>query len=164
MSKDQNEELPPGAMRCKGYNGTVTFDGTWVTIDRNKGFLARASVGKGEKKIALSQISSVRWKQPGRFMNGYISFSLPGGVETRSGFGSQTYDAVKDENAVIVTRKHADEFLMLKEKIEGAIARREAPAPSAAPVDDPAEQLKKLATSTTAACSPMRSSPPRGRR
>jgi hypothetical protein len=45
-----------------------------------------------------------------------------------------------------VTRKHTDEFLALKEKIEEAIAQRSAPtAPPAAPGDDPAEQLKKLA-------------------
>ena len=146
MSEDRNEELPPGVMRCKGRNGTVTFDGTWVVIDRSKGFFARTTVGKGEKRIAVNQITSVRWKKPGSMMVGYISFSLPGGVETRSGFGSQTYDAAKDENAVLVERKHTDEFLALKEKIEEAIAQRGAPqtSPAPAPPDDPAEALKKL--------------------
>lgn len=143
--KTENMELPPGAIRCKGVNGIVTFDGIWVTIDRTKGFFARTTVGTGEKKLAVTQITSVRWKQPSGWMNGYISFTLPGGVETRSGFGSQTYDAAEDENAVLVSRKHTDEFLVLKEKIEEAIAQGQMPTPQTAPVDDPAEQLKKLA-------------------
>jgi len=40
------EDLPPGVMKCKGINGTIRFDGTWVTIDRSKGILARSTVGK----------------------------------------------------------------------------------------------------------------------
>ena len=146
MSKDNSEELPPGVMRCKGRNGTVTFDGTWVVIDRSKGFFARTTVGKGEKRIAVSQITSVRWKKPGSMMVGYISFSLPGGVVGLAAESGTSLDAAKDENAVLVERKHTDEFLALKEKIEEAIAQRGAPqtAPPAAPADDPAEQLKKL--------------------
>jgi hypothetical protein len=33
-------------MQVKGFNGTVTFDGTFVTITRT-GFRARISVGSG---------------------------------------------------------------------------------------------------------------------
>ena len=146
MAKKEGEELPPGVIRCKGVNGTLTFDGTWVTIDRGKGFLARGGVGKGEKKIALTQITSVRWKQPSHMVNGYISFTLPGGTETRSRFGSQTIEAAKDENAVIVKHSQAEEFLALKATIEEALGAHHAPSPApASPVDDPAEQLKKLA-------------------
>ncbi len=149
MAKKTEEELPPGVIKCKGVNGTIIFDGTWVTIDRSKGLLARSTVGKGEKKIALTQITSVRWKQPSHMVRGYISFSLPGGVETRSRFGSQTVDAAKDENAVIVAHSQVDEFLALKAKIEEALAHHHSLATESAqaPVsaDDPAEQLKKLA-------------------
>lgn len=91
MVKKPQEELPPGVVKCKGINGTIIFDGTWVTIDRTKGILARGTVGKGEKKIALTQITSVRWKQPSHTIRGYIAFSLPGAVERRSRFGTQTF-------------------------------------------------------------------------
>jgi hypothetical protein len=135
-------------MKCKGVNGTVTFDGTWVTFDR-EGLGARATVGKGEKKIALDQITSVRWKQPSRLIRGYIAFSLPGRVERKSGFGKQTVDAAKDPDAVVFGFTQADAFLALKEKIEDALAQHHAPSPApvpaAAPEADPAEQLKKLA-------------------
>lgn len=148
MAKAPEDELPPGVMKCKGINGTIIFDGTWVTIDRTKGILARSTVGKGEKKIALTQITSVRWKQPSKMIRGYIGFSLPGAVEKRSTFGSQTVDAAKDENAVIVGYTQADEFLALKTKIEEALAQHHAPSsplPATIPRDDPADQLKRLA-------------------
>jgi len=70
VAKKVEEELPPGVMKCKGVNGTIIFDGTWVTIDRTRGILARGTVGKGEKKIALTQITSVRWKAPSAMMRG----------------------------------------------------------------------------------------------
>ena len=82
-------DTEPGAsqpMTCKGVNGTVTFDGTWVTISRT-GFLARSTVGKGEKRISVSQITSVRWKPPTKLIRGYISFALPGGNETDRALG-----------------------------------------------------------------------------
>ncbi len=148
MAKKVEEELPPGVMKCKGVNGTIIFDGTWLTIDRTRGILARGTVGKGEKKIALTQITSVRWKAPSAMMRGYISFTLPGGNETRSRFGNQTVDAAKDENAVIVAKSQTDEFLALKVAIEDALGQHHAPntAPAApASAADPAEQLKKLA-------------------
>ncbi len=145
MAKNVEEELPPGVMKCKGVNGTIIFDGTWVTIDRGKGILARSTVGKGEKKIALTQITSVRWKAPSAMVRGYISFTLPGGNETRSRFGSQTVDAAKDENAVIVAKSQTDEFLALKTAIEDALGQHHAPNTAPASTTDPAEQLKKLA-------------------
>jgi hypothetical protein len=149
VAKERSDEEQPGVIRCKGINGTLIFDGTWVTIDRTKGILARSTVGKGEKKIALTQITSVRWKQPTPLIRGYISFSLAGGIETRSRFGRQTVEAAKDENAVIVGHTQADEFLAIKAKIEETLAQHHAPssapAPASVPTDDPAEQLKKLA-------------------
>jgi len=150
VAKKTEVEPRPGEIRCKGVNGSVIFDGSWVTIDRNKGFYARGTVGKGEKKLAVSQITSVRWKPPTAMVRGYIGFTVPGGNETRSRFGKQTVEAAKDENAVIVAKSQVDEFLALKKTIEDAIAQHLAPnatpasaQPAAEP--DPADQLKKLA-------------------
>lgn len=106
---------------AKGYNGTVSFDGEFVTIER-KGFFARATVGKGAKRIPVSQITAVQWKQPGTVFNGFIAFTIAGGNESRSRFGSQTMSAANDENAVIVTKKEAKEFLALRDEIESAMS------------------------------------------
>lgn len=132
-------------MECKGYNGSVEFDGTFVTIKRS-GALGRLTVGKGDKRIPVSQIVAVQWKEPGPLVNGYISFTITGGMENRRGFGKQTTNAAKDENAVILRQKHADEFRQLRSEIEAAIAASHQPAPmmAAAPVSM-ADELAKLA-------------------
>ena len=72
---------------AKGHNGTVTFDGDFVTIERT-GFLARTSVGKGTKRIPVSSITAVQWKPAGGMVNGFISFTVGGGNEAHSRFGS----------------------------------------------------------------------------
>jgi Domain of unknown function (DUF4429) len=69
-------------MQVKGRNGTVTFDGQTVTIDR-KGFVARTTVGKGTKSIPVHSITAVQWKPAGMTV-GFIQFTLSGGSERRS--------------------------------------------------------------------------------
>ena len=126
---------------AKGHTGTITFDGDFVTISRT-GFLARTTIGKGEKRIPVGSITAVQWKPPGAIVNGFISFTVAGGNESRSRFGSQTNDAVRDENSVIVIKKQADSFLALRSAIEQAIANRSAPVQK---TPDLADQLGKLA-------------------
>ena len=112
---------------AKGHNGTVTFDGQFVTIERT-GFLARASIGKGTKRIPVMSITAVQWKPPGFAVNGFIQFTVPGGSEGRSRSGKQTRNAREDENSVIVTKGQADDFLALRAAIEAAIAGGGKPA------------------------------------
>ena len=131
----------PGVIRCKGVNGTVIFDGTWVSIDRGKGMLGGviAPYGTGEKRLALAQIASVNWKKPSAFASGFISFTLSGGSGRRS-----LFDTV-DENKVTVAKSRENEFLALKAAVEEALAQHHAPMTAAASAVDLAEQLKKLA-------------------
>jgi hypothetical protein len=131
-------------VQVKGHNGTVEWDGDFVTIKRT-GFLARASVGKGEKRIPVSSITAVQWKPAGALVNGFIQFTLGGGNEARSRFGAQTTDAAKDENSVLFMKKQMAEFQALRDEIEQAIAQRGRTAPqpvSAAP--DHLGQLRQL--------------------
>src|SRR3954452_899493 len=107
---------------AKGHNGTVTFNGDFVTIERT-GFLARTSVGKGTKRIPVSSITAVQWKPAGGMVNGFISFTVGGGNEARSRFGSQTLDASRDENSVVVTKKQMPDFEQLRTAVEDAIAQ-----------------------------------------
>lgn len=130
-------------MEASGVNGQVQFDGTFVTITRS-GFLARSTIGKGEKRIPLASITAVQWKQPGALVNGYIAFTLAGGNEKQARSGSQTIDAGKDENAVIVTKKQAPAFEQLRSEIEGAIAARHAPAAPAVAASG-ADEVARLA-------------------
>jgi hypothetical protein len=132
---------------AKGHTGQVTFDGNFVTITR-KGALSRVTVGKGEKRIPISSITAVQWKEPGGLVNGFIQFTVMGGNESRSRFGSQTMDAVNDENSVVVTKKQAADFGPLREAVEAAIVARHQPqqvvvAPAAAPPSK-FDQLRQL--------------------
>lgn len=136
-------------IEVKGHNGQITFDGQYVTITR-RGILARTSVGKGEKRFHISQISSVQWKPAGPFVNGFIAFSAAGGNERRSKFGSQTYSAVTDENSVLFTTRQKTAFEELRKAVEGAIANHHTSAAPAAPPGPPpsasiADELAKLA-------------------
>lgn len=133
-------------IEAKGHNGTVTFDGQFVTIIR-KGFLARASVGKGDKRIPLASITAVQLKPPGALMNGYIEFSLPGGNEVTSRFGSATDSASHNENAVIIMKKHLPAFMARRAEVELALAARQAvPAQSAPTHASILEQIAQLAS------------------
>ena len=125
-------------MEVKGVNGTVIVDNGFVTIAR-KGFLARAGVGKGEKRIPLRQITAVQFKPAGMVVNGFIQFSLGGGVERQSRLGSQSWDAASDENSVMFTKQQQPLFEQLRSSIErGITAGYNPPAAGAEPATGPA--------------------------
>jgi hypothetical protein len=48
-------------IQAQGQTATVIFDGNFVILQR-RGFLARMTVGKGDKKIPIGSISAVQWK------------------------------------------------------------------------------------------------------
>lgn len=108
-------------MEAKGHNGTLEFTGKMVIIKRT-GLLAKLSTGGGDKRIPVKHITAVQWKEPGNMMNGFISFTIPGGNEKQSRFGSQTSSAATDENAIIITKKHTEAFAEIRDAIEEAIS------------------------------------------
>ena len=132
-------------LEAKGTGGQIEFDGQYVTITR-KGFLARATVGKGEKRLHVSQISAVQWKPAGAFVNGFIQFTVPGGNERRSAFGSQSKSAAQDENSVMFTKQQQPEFEKLRATLDEAVAQQHTPQQHSAPVapTSVADELGKL--------------------
>ncbi|QDN81265.1 DUF4429 domain-containing protein [Streptomyces sp. S1A1-7] len=133
-------------IEVKGKGGQIQFDGQYVTITR-KGLLARSIVGKGEKRLHISQIASIQWKPAGAVVNGFIQFGVPGGVERRSKFGNQTQDALKDENSVVFTKQQMPQFEELRKHLDAAIAQHHAPQqPASAQPSAPslADELAKL--------------------
>jgi hypothetical protein len=129
-------------MEAKGRNGTVTFDGQTVTINR-KGFVARTTVGKGTKSIPVHAITAVQWK-PAGMMVGYIQFTLSGGTERRSRFGKQSQDATTDENSVTFTKGRQGDFERVREAVQAAITNRHAAAPAPQQTSSVADELAKL--------------------
>jgi hypothetical protein len=63
-------------LHAKGYNGQVTLDGGWLTIER-KG-LGRVGHSKGDKRIKVDQIIGVKMRPAGRMANGFIAFEVSG--------------------------------------------------------------------------------------
>lgn len=104
---------------AKGTNGTITFDGRVITIDR-KGFIARSTVGKGTKAIPVTNVIAVQWK-PAGLTAGAISFTIAGGNEVRSRFGRQSTDAMRDENSVAFHRNRQAAFELIRSAIEEAV-------------------------------------------
>lgn len=129
-------------LRAKGINGQVTFDGAFVTIAR-KGFVARSTIGGGDKHIPLSAVSAVQYKAPTAMFNGALEFSLAGGNEAKSRFGTNNKQASQNENAVIMRKSALAEFDALVAAINSAIAARSNPVPAV--VASGADEVMKLA-------------------
>jgi hypothetical protein len=119
-----------------------------VTITR-KGFLARATSGKGKKRIPIHDLTAVHLKPAGSVVNGCIQFTIAGGSEERSRLGRQTTPAAENEHSVMFTRRQAAAFEALCDATEKAIAARhpgQADAFAAAVLDRTASDTEATAT------------------
>lgn len=100
-------------MKAVGVNGQVELMDGAIRITR-EGMIAKASfMGHGEKVIKFSSISSVQFKAPSLFANGFIHFVFSGG-ET---LGGSTVDAAQNDNAVVFKKKQLPEFKEIYESV-----------------------------------------------
>lgn len=123
--------VPEGFFVAPGASGYVTFDGHFVTLSRVG--LSRLTVGKGDKRIAVTSITGVQLKPAGALVNGFIQFTIPGGVERRSSFFSQTVRAAEDENSMVFIKTDEAAFLQLRDHVEEAQYNLSRPPGSVAP-------------------------------
>ncbi|WP_104087929.1 DUF4429 domain-containing protein [Arthrobacter sp. GMC3] len=135
-------DIPDHAFVAIGHVGYASFDGHFITLQRVG--MGRGITGKGVKRIPLQSVTAVQVKPGGAVMSGFIQFTIPGGNEVRSQFGSQTVDAVNDENSMIFTRQDEAPFLILRDKIEQALVSHHAPAAPVAAAPDVMGQLQQL--------------------
>lgn len=124
-------------MYFKGHNGQIETFEDRIVISR-KGALGFLTQGiKGDKAIPFSSITAVQFKDAG-FLNGYIQFTVKGGIESRSGVGA----AGSDENTVMFRQgKQAEEFSRLRALVETKIMSAKA---NNGPVSA-ADELEKFA-------------------
>ena len=88
----------------KGVNGQLYVNDDHIVIER-KGALSLLSQGlKGKKEIPISNITAIQVKPATGWTNGYIQFSILGGVECGGGL----FAATEDENAVVFAKKGND--------------------------------------------------------
>jgi hypothetical protein len=104
-------------LELKGVNGQLELYEDKVIIKR-KGTLSKLTQGffKGDKTIYIKQITGMELREGG-MINGYIQFSLAGGVESRRGLTGKD-GAVHDENTVMFAKKDNDLAKRIKMEIE----------------------------------------------
>lgn len=135
--------MQPTPDQAVGMNGELAFDGQFVTLSRNSRY-ARMTVGRGEKRIPIGEITAVQWKDARAFVRGFIEFTIAGGNENRSRFGRQAKDQMKNENGIVFTVDQAPPFRALRAAIEAAMVAIASP-PAAAATSDLGGQLQQLA-------------------
>lgn len=88
-------------LQLDGVNGQLTITEEHAIIER-KGVLGFMTQGlKGQKRIPLQNIKAVQLKEGNNWTNGYIQFSILGGIESRGGI----MNATKDENTLMFRKK-----------------------------------------------------------
>jgi hypothetical protein len=120
----------------KGMNGQIELWTNKIIIKR-RGFTSFWTQGlRGDKDILLNQISSIQFKDPSTFTNGFIQFSFLGGAEHKGGL----LDATKDENTVFFNASQSEDFKYFKKMIEDKIQEFSKPESRSS-----LEDLEKLA-------------------
>ncbi|MBW3610370.1 MAG: SHOCT domain-containing protein [Actinobacteria bacterium] len=117
-------------------SGTLTVDDTAVTISRTR-WQSLGPKARGDKRIPISSIGAVQWRDATNVTSGYIQFTIAGAVER----GGGAFKAANDENSVLFTKKQQPEFEAIRSFIEARLGRSQAGAPTASV----AEQLTQLA-------------------
>lgn len=108
-------------IRAKGRNGVASFDGRTVTLTRTA-LRGGPSIGRGEKRIPIRSITGVQFKKASVIGNGFIQFTVPGGIEQRSSRRGQAHGAFRDENSVVFDVLHQAEFAALRDRVEAALS------------------------------------------
>lgn len=108
---------------AKSHFGTVAFDGKTITIERS----SMTPQGRSTKRIPLRSVQAIQYASakflgPIGAKNGYIAFTLAGGIERQARNSRQTLGAMYDENAVLfrATKRQAAEFEALYQAIIAA--------------------------------------------
>lgn len=127
----------------KGKNGTVSFDGSTVTVERS-GFTAVSIFGKSSKRIPLGQLTAVQFKAGSLIANGYIEFTFAGGGERHAVLGHGSSDQIRNENAVVFSKKNNVEFQQLADAINEALSSENSSAASAGVDTASLEKLAEL--------------------
>jgi Short C-terminal domain len=76
-----------------------------------KNFMLQGS--KGEKSVSIKNISAIQLKEPG-LTTGYLQIAYSGSSENKGGI----FDAVKDENTILFSKKELKQAKELKQLIE----------------------------------------------
>lgn len=126
----EQSNLPKGIIaRAQGKYGILDLLENRIVIRRPNKFLSIHG-NVGDKEILLSSITAVQLWEHNVTSDGYIQFSILGGVESaKKGimdiFKDSHMDAFYDENTIIFNAKEAEDFKKIKELILNKIENRD---------------------------------------
>lgn len=104
-------------MEAQGVNGAVSFDGKFVEIRPGK-----LAVGHSGKRIPLSAITGVAWKEPSTLIRGFIRFETAAATTVGKKRTASSVNAAKDENAVVFKSSQREAFAAVRSAVETAMA------------------------------------------
>jgi len=105
----------PEPFWIKGVNGTLVVMPNRIIIRRKRALLPLLGQGlRGNKEIAIEQVSGTQLKEATAFINGYIQFSLLGGAQAKRG----GFEAAQDEDSIMFTNKQQPGFKKAKELVD----------------------------------------------
>lgn len=130
---------------AKGRNGEVILTDKVVVIGREGIWqkMMSGSYTKGNKIIHYKSITGVQFKEPG-MMEGYIQFTIPGGIESKGG----VFSASHDENTVTISpfsKSQLNDFRKIRDIVEEKIHATNIAAPQFVSTLSIADELNKLA-------------------
>lgn len=101
-------------MDVKGVQGTVSFDGEWITITKTPIGPKPAPV-----RIRAADITGTRFKRATRLMHGYVQFVLPGAdtASEKGGLLQAGRPPYEDPHSLSIPHKSND----LAEKLVAAV-------------------------------------------
>ncbi|MGW6946189.1 DUF4429 domain-containing protein [Streptomyces xanthophaeus] len=104
-------------MDVKGVQGSISFDGEWITITKR-------AVGSQPRRYRLraADITGTRFKSATRLFHGYIQFVLPGSPPAVESVGLSTGGRPphSDPHSLSIPHRSNDAIAMLVAKIEDA--------------------------------------------
>lgn len=116
----------------QGIGGAIELFDDRLVIHR-KGVMAFLGHGlKGEKSIPYASVTAVQFKKSGLFTNGYIQFSVAGGLDSKKGI----WDATCDENTVMFTAAAEESFAKLRSYVEAKITTQRAGSAAVSAADE----------------------------
>lgn len=143
-------------LTVKTQTGTVSVDNEFFTITRSRMQAWGTDASRGDRRIPLDTITAVQLRPPGLATAGFLQLRLAGGAESKGG----TFNALKDENAVLFNKPQQTDIERIRDFIELRIRQRmqrntqyhpaptqplTVPLPPPPPSADPIAQLREFA-------------------
>jgi hypothetical protein len=117
LERENQQTSQLSSIEVEGVNGQIRLTQNRVIISR-KGVNAFLSQGlKGNKEIPFSRITAIQFKPVDGFTNGYLQFSIQGGLESTGGL----FAATSDENSVMFSELQQPLFEEVKRYIDSVM-------------------------------------------